>query len=132
NVFVIDEKRWRVTSRYLSVFEPHFKTSGTHQALWIKAESGVCVSAPTSKPMLLETSNDGCQSDTKLIAASGFFNSPRFDHLIRLLPELSYLKDYLVAEDGHFVERDSGYATADRLRETRYLVIRTGCNDCNE
>jgi hypothetical protein len=130
NMFIIDGKRWALITAYATAFVPHVRSTSGHIAVWLKTDKA-CVSAPKRQPGLLTANNIACRRDDGRVAAEGFFQTiGNLDRVARLLPSLDFLRDGALSEDGSIVERDHGYAVAERLPGTSYIVITSGCSDC--
>ncbi|MCE9521199.1 MAG: hypothetical protein K8S25_02055 [Alphaproteobacteria bacterium] len=129
NLFVIDEKNWRVVANFQVLYDWYLKTSLSKVKAWNKRE-GVCVSAAQKKPGPLTLSATGCNPSQTLTDASGFFHTPtNLERVIQLLPELSFFSEGEVDDNGATIQIDSAFATVSRS-QVSYLVIYTGCSDC--
>lgn len=131
NMFIIDEKRWVLVAAYATVFEPLVHTTGGRITVWLRTDKA-CVSAPKRRHGTLTASNSACrQDDGRRVPAKGFFETPgNLDRIVRIVPNLVFLRDGALSNEGSVVQRDHGYAVVERLPGTNYVVVTTGCDDC--
>ncbi len=130
NMYVIDHQRWRAVGAYATVFEPRVTVTHGRVSVWLKNDQS-CVSAPTLRPGALSQSQTACRKNDGRIPAKAFFETPEnLDRALRIVPNLAFLRDGTISEEGSVIQRDHGYAVVEQLPGTNYLVVTTGCDDC--